>query len=97
MIWLLMSRIESVAWHDDIAAARLARFRRHGSILADELRTGVDRDVAGIARPVLLAEMVDPVPRVIDSCAAMTTLPPFCRDRAALHYEAPGGEINVAP
>ncbi len=36
----------------DVAAIRLARFRGDGGILAHhELRTSVDRDVAGVRRP----------------------------------------------
>lgn len=37
--------------HRDIPPAGLAGLRRHGSILAEELRTGVDRNVSGIGRP----------------------------------------------
>ena len=50
LIVLLTSLMESVAWIDNISAARLARFRGHGAILTEELRAGVDGDVAGVGR-----------------------------------------------
>ena len=37
--------------HRDITPAGLAGLRRHGTILAKELRTGVDRHVSSIGRP----------------------------------------------